>query len=343
MSLTSTLRGLGVLTMTLSGLSYAQAAPCDAHASFVVLRGDDEQAATLATQLLAHLRAELHTRELGVCLDQPDGIAVVTLVHGEGTLTVRIDDHVTAKSVQRTLDLTHLPEDSRLLAVATSIDELLRASWLETLVAPTAAPPPTPVARSVQETLPARPVAVVTPRPVRGELGIDVVTNMVPSLRLAFGADVQGAYWLRQRVALLARVGGTTSVDERSFHGSIATSLWRAGVGVGVGLLPAYQRIGIRPEARLDAGVVQFHARASAGGIVRATDTLQTLGGSLGVRSWFDPMEHLPLRLHAGVSVGYALVPAVGTDRTVLGEERAVAGVRGLSLEATLGASLTLP
>lgn len=114
---------------------------CISHLSYVHLASSDA-GDRLVEALAPHLRAELHGRDIGVCLGEEgdsanarrDPVAEI-LLHDDGqTVTITIHDLVTDKRVERELDLASLPADTRLLAIATSVDELLRASWLETLL-----------------------------------------------------------------------------------------------------------------------------------------------------------------------------------------------------------------
>lgn len=71
-------------------------------------------------------------------------------------LALEVEDAVTVKKVVRNLDLQEIPEDSRALAIAIHIEELLRASWAEVLLQRQApgekrAPPPPKVVQKTVE------------------------------------------------------------------------------------------------------------------------------------------------------------------------------------------------
>lgn len=343
--------------MTVGALCVAAEAraTCDEGASFVRVTASEpvpagERTRALVDSLVPHLRAELHARGIGVCAEsEPASSSPIALivfqyvgVVDDAKLSITIVDRVTDKSVVRVLDLSTLPVDTRLLAVAASVDELLRASWLETLLAPRT-PPPTPVQRAVVSSLPPVPVAVAKPLPrrIHGELGVDTVATLVLGLRSAFGGDVHAAYWPTSRWGLLARAGGSGGLAEESVNGTVASDLLRAGAGVAFALVPVHEKIGVRAEVRVDAGRVTFRGAPDERGTLRSSTALFTATSSLGVRTWLDLAHGAAgsLRGFVGVAGSLALLPAVGTDRTVSGTELEVSGISGFGFDAALGAA----
>ncbi len=313
---------------------------CTAHVSFVRLRSLDAASQTLVETLAPHLRAELHARDIGVCTDdsatvarQP--IAEIFLHDDRSSVTITIRDLVTNKRIERVLDLASLPADTRLLAAASSVDELLRASWLETLLTPSRPQAPAPVVRAVQASLPPAPLRLESRR-VHGELGASLVSALVPGLRTAYGLDAHVGAWLTPHFGAYARSGVTRGVHQSSLNGSAAADVFRGGAGGFASIVPAADRVGLRVEAGLDVLRVSFRTEASEGGRARASPALAALDASLGLRSWVDLGQ---VRALVAVAGHYAVVPAVGTDATVQGENAVVTGVKGVGLEASVGAA----
>lgn len=344
-----------LLAAVVSFPMHEAAAACHEGASFVrvdaqsaVAPSDDDETRALVEALIPHLRAELRARDIGVCGEgesaSGEPIATIVLQEEASKLRITIVDRVTDKSVLRTLDLSTLPRDTRLLAVAASVDELLRASWLETLFAPSAAAP-APVRRAVVASLPAPEPPPMPPPPapprVRGELGVDALATATPGLRAAFGADLQGSYWPHPRWGLLARLGGSAGIAEDSVNGTIASDWMRAGLGAAFAVLPVHERFGVRVEGRVDAGRLTFRGTPDERGARAESAALVAATGSLGVRSWLDLArgQSGALRGFVGVAASWALAPAIGTDRTFAGEEIEVTGISGLGIDAALGAA----
>lgn len=194
---------------------------------------------------------------------------------------------------------------------------------------------PASVTRAVQASLPA-PSPPPRRRRVRGELGASVVSALVPGLRTAFGLDAKASLWLTPRFGGYARAGFTRGSREKSFHSSAASDVLRGGVGGFAGLVPGHERVGLRVEAGVDVLRVSFRGEALERGMVHAAPALAALDASLGLRSWIDLG---PVRALVALAGHYAVAPAVGTDQTVQGEKSKVAGVKGVGLEASMGAA----
>jgi hypothetical protein len=162
----------------------------------------------IGTTLEQHLRAELSSRTIGVCLS-PNGsrkpIAEVSLRvehpdNGPVIATIRIRDRVTDKHIERTVDLTKLPADSRPMAVAASTDELLRASWVELALndaPPPAMPPPPAVEHAIEKTL--RPEKAA---PSILEVGASAIGSSYFGHRVAVGGREWIAAWFSPHIGL---------------------------------------------------------------------------------------------------------------------------------------------
>lgn len=322
---------------------------CTTHSSFVRLVAAPE-ASSWVEKLTPHLRAELDARDIGICGGDTEPerqeLAEISLARtsadSDAALVVTIRDRVTDKSVSRTLDLGGLPADTRLLAIATSIDELLRASWLETLLTRPKESTPAPVRRAVENSLPAppptvTPVVLLAPRRVHAELGVDGLASFFARGRTGFGLDLHGTYWVSRRLGGYARAGFSRGLREDGFSGAIAAHQLRAGAGATAALLPAHERLGLRVEAGLDVSRVSFRGVALDRTIALATAPLFAMTAALGLRSWVDTGQ---IRWLLGVAAQYAVVSAVGTE-SLAGARPSVdvTGIDGLGFEASLGAA----
>lgn len=100
---------------------------------------DPEQATRLAEATLDALRATLFEGVSACMASEVETHTVTATLHvrpavssvGEADVTLEIADRATEKSLSRHLPLETFPADSRALALAVALDELLRASWLE--------------------------------------------------------------------------------------------------------------------------------------------------------------------------------------------------------------------
>ncbi len=113
--------------------------------------------------VVQQLAVGLSASGIGVCgSDEGASIARVVIVGGphDASPTVRVEDDVTHKRLERRLELSGVPVDGRPVAIALYVEELLQVSWAElamrtraaSLHAPVDAPPE--VAREVARALP---------------------------------------------------------------------------------------------------------------------------------------------------------------------------------------------
>lgn len=291
------------------------------------------------------LRAELAGRGIDLCAEAvasaaQAAVATVSVAprsesagaagasDGLVDIVVEVRDEVTAKRVVREFDLRALPPDGRALAIAASVDELLRASWAElalrTAPAPARTVPPE-VRASVLEVLPA-------PAPVprdAGAVGVFAAADHFGAGVTRAGADVRlslrswRALWLEARLGL--REGLPVSATDGDVH---VTSVLAGLTGV-YALTPATSRFGLGLIGRLDVEDVLVQgsalglARAGAGSAIAAI-------AQGGARLWL-PLGDV-LRMDAEAAVGGALVPVYATD----GGQR-VTGVGGVATSLALG------
>lgn len=138
-----------VLTVSLSGVVASAEAQDVMPEVVLVVIAECTESPLDAAVLTERLRVELTSdgvRETRPCaLDDPaltaerPGLAIVRITPvpcaaASATFVVQIDDFVTRKRVERTLDLDETAVEARLRALALAIGELLRASWAELAV-----------------------------------------------------------------------------------------------------------------------------------------------------------------------------------------------------------------
>lgn len=285
-----------------------------------------------------HLRSELRERDIDLCTTRPTKAPLARVkLHvehpaaGPVMATISIDDEVTHKHVERVIDLTKLPPETRPLIVAASTDELLRASWVELQLAdapPPAMPPPPEVIAAVTSTL--SPIAAP---PNHFEVGVLAEVSSFFGERTGVGGGLVGAWWFVPRAALRARFSATYGLSESTTNGRVRADTTSAGLGGMFALVPTERVVGARLEAGVQAARVAFEGIANPGTTaLRGADW--TAIASLGAEGWVAVTREL--RLTLGASALYALRPVRALD-----EQSRVMAIEGFGAEATLGALAT--
>jgi hypothetical protein len=289
----------------------------------------------IGVTLERHLRSELRERDIDLCARPPKKTPLAQVkLHvdhpavGPVVATISIRDALTRKHVERSIDLTKLPPETRPLVVATATDELLRASWAE-LHLVDAPPPSEPPPRQVIEALTttSRPVARA---PRRFEIGAQGELSSFFGHRTGFGGGVVAGWWFVPRAALSVRASATYGLEETAANGRVRADTTSAGIGGALALVPVERAMGARAEVGVQAlhasfeGVANPGTTASRGGDWTAVATL-------GVAGWMSLTKDL--RLTLGASMLYALRPIRALDA---GES--VMAIEGFGGEARLGA-----
>lgn len=275
----------------------------------------------VAGALRDHLKAQLGARGIDLCVEtagKRKQIGTVTLIierpdNGPVTALVRIGDDVTDKRVERTLDLTGMPADARALAVSSSADELLRASWAELMISDAPAPkmkPPPEVMSAVESSLSRRGLAPEPPpQPRSFELGALGSVSLSKEM-LSLGPELQGACYFGEHVGLVLRLqlGFTPAKD--SVNGSVRA----ASQGVQLGFAYAFNSVTDSAGLSLQSGAglrrVAFTARANQG--VREASTADWSADlALGPWAW---LQAGALRFTLGAELLYALRPTSARD-----------------------------
>jgi len=288
----------------------------------------------IATTLAEHLAAELRIRGIDLCVRPPAPRAPIARVRlhvdhpalGPILATIEIEDSITSKRLERTIDLTSIPVDGRPLAVASSTDELLRASWVELSVADAPAPataPPSAVLRAVAESenpLRWRP-------PARFEMGAEVDASTFLGHRDALGAALTLRGWFLPRIAGWLEAGGELGVPRASVHGTVRANDLFAAVGAAFALVPRDRARGLDLEAGFSLLRVSIAGAATDGATSSSAVDWATVVRA-GARAW---LRTDAVRWTLGLS-GLAVTRASrGLDAG-----RDVTSIEGFGLEAGL-------
>jgi hypothetical protein len=218
------------------------------------------------------------------------------------------------------------------LAVASSTDELLRASWVELEVIdappPVMAPPPA-VVRAVAESQGRRPPPTRASLVSSFEIGADVDASSLPGNREAGGAALELRGWFLPRGAVLLETGGDLGLSRTSIHGTVHVNDLFVTVGTAIAAVPRDRRLGVDLEAGVSFLRVSLGGTASAGATASpAVDWAAVF--RLGARAW---VRTGPVRWTLGFA---GLGVARGSRGIDTGED--VSSIAGLGLEASLGA-----
>lgn len=215
------------------------------------------------------VRAEVVT-ELSRASLCPDGAGPAPIAHirialeGDAAASVRVDDAVTKKAVERRVDVAALPPDSRPLSIAIAADELLRASWAEIALRPAAPAPreavPPVVRASVEAAAGAasRPASFTRPNEVGARATVSVYGGGQTHLggELYLRRDL--TRWLAAEIHAYGREATTVTAPD----GAISAHAFGGGASLDALFLHAGPaRLGAR--AGVEVGYVLFEGRAT--------------------------------------------------------------------------------
>lgn len=289
----------------------------------------------IAENLAGHLAAELRIRGIDLCARPPaprPPIARVRL-HVEHTApgpvqaTIQIEDAITNKRLERTIDLTSIPVDGRPLAVASSTDELLRASWVELAVTDAPAPamaPPAAVLRAVADSEAPRPGQP----PPRVEAGLDVDASALFGHRDAAGGALTARGWFLPRVAGWLEAGGDLGLARSSVHGSVHADDLFVTAGGALAIVPRDRERGLDVEAGVSLLRVSIGSVATEQAIATSAVDWAALVRA-GAQAW---LRTGAIRWTVGLSGLVVMRAARGLD-----SGRDVTSIEGAGLEASLG------
>ncbi|WP_437774372.1 hypothetical protein [Sorangium sp. So ce1097] len=334
------------------------AAPGDARAEAGACSGDDPPIAVvvegatpaLERAIFVDLAAELARTDLCARLEAgtpPDApgarparrapaIARVTIrVAPEGVAAVRVDDEVTHKRLERTVEVAGLEDDGRALAIAIAADELLRASWVElTLKRRDAAAPAEPVPPAVRASVDELRKAPPDAGAGANEIGLRATVAAYGGGQVQLG----GALFFRRDLggdalpwlAASVFVYGREALPASAALGTVLGHAAGGGASLSVYVArTARARLGV--EAAAEVGYVVFEGRAE-GSASASRFGGPTAFGALGVTADVDLR---PVRL--GASVG-ALAPFLMVE--ALEGDTVVTGMGGPGVLAAMGAGV---
>ncbi|HLK39799.1 MAG TPA: hypothetical protein VKU41_23745 [Polyangiaceae bacterium] len=283
------------------------------------------------------LRVELTGRGIDLCppsegRDEPPIAAVsVDVSEQAARIVVEVRDRLTAKRVDREVDLGAVPRDGRPLTLAVAAAELLRASWAE--LALVGAP------RTADEVPPAVEEAIsrdlATPRRSSPSAGIGVsgALEHFGSGATLYGADVRGAAGFGPRFAAVFRLGLRAAPTAGAPDGEVHSSAWLAGAGAAVRITP-WRTGGVDAVARFDVERVSYVA-VPAPQARGAAETGTALLAGAGAQGWIEVGPSLRLVLDASLELPFQPVRAQDAGRDVT-------SVSGIGVAGGLGLGVVL-
>jgi hypothetical protein len=329
---------LVALSCSLGTAAYAQSTSCtDAHRPTVFLRSHDAELERIAAELAVGLAAS------GVAVCTGDAalakhVASVDIVVDparESSRQIRVRDEVTSKTLERAVDLSAIPPDSRATALALYVEELLQASWAELALNghvflrehPPAAP--AEVQRELERVLPAAATGLeraASERVWRISLGAAFVS--FPGMLTQLGPQLSVGYRVLPWLEPALRVGYRASPVVHAPDGTIAVQALLAGAYVD--LFFALTRVlSVHFPQGIDVSHVTFLIGAKPGSesVASATRAAVVVEHGAGLRF------HLAdaLSITAVARFCWTLLRAQAAD-----DQHVVAGISGAGIAAEL-------
>ncbi|MEP7124525.1 MAG: hypothetical protein ABJE95_26590 [Byssovorax sp.] len=322
---------LAALTLTLRS---AHAAPCPRDAGRVEVSidgGDARLTASIQEELDAELaRARLCPSAI-TAGTKPLARIHVTLRSGTAA-TIRIEDAVTKKTVEREVDVADLPADGRALPIAIAADELLRASWAEVSLHPEIEIENANVNEPVPPVVRARvaPPRATLPFERATEVGLRATVHVHGGGQTHLG----GALYVRRDLAswLTGEAFGYAreATPVTAADGSIHAHAWGGGLSLDLHFLHVgLARFGVKAGAEIGYLLYEGTARAGAG---ESTFGSVVASGHLGLIGAFDVR---PVRISAAI---LGLAPF--RSASALDGADTATSVGGPGLSAALGAGV---
>jgi hypothetical protein len=282
----------------------------------------------LAFRVRQELRAELSSRQVLLCdkMGRPMAHLDVRISADSAELVIR--DAVTAKVVERTIELGPLAQDARPVAIALAIDELLRASWAELLLQhDNRAPQVRPAAPKNVER--ARASVNVAEPETHAALGMVVVLDDHTAGQTRMGTTLSASWapvpWWRWSL----RFGYRRSLTAHAADGSIEADAYLFGSDTQLRVFVPTKRFAFWGFAGIDVGRVNFHG-APMPGVAVSSPWASSVDVFAGVRIVWSLSR--AFELCSSLAIGAPLLDASATDNGVV-----VAGTRGVLLSADLG------
>jgi hypothetical protein len=292
----------------------------------------------LQSAVLADLRAGLQLSGITACVLGTAGsekpLALLELdaaAEDRVAVGIALHDTLTAKRVQRDVDLKQVSSDARALALSAAAEELLRASWAELALQdapPPDRPPPPEVQRAVRRSIaPAR----VGQRDVA--IGARAAVVQHGGGLTMIGGELWLCLWAAQAVGIELASGLYEGLAEQGPHGAVDSRALGAAADAIFAIVPRGETVGLHALLGLALASVRVQ-----GIDVRDDGTASEGAGidvhaQLGLGASLAPWPALALR--AEVSGGVPLRSVAAQDA---GHD--VASTAGIQLRAALGAEV---
>jgi hypothetical protein len=283
------------------------------------------------------LRAELRSRGIDLCAgaeqhDEPPIATVdVSLSEQGAQIVVEVRDRLTAKRVDREVDLAAVPADGRPLTLAVAAGELLRASWAELALA-SAPPASAPVPPAVEESLGQDLVRPSRSQPTVGFGAAGVIEHWAGGATL-YGPDLRVAARLASHLSVALRLGLRDGVTANAPDGEVHPTAWVAGAGATIQVTP-WQRVGIDGVGRFDVERVSYVAVPNPRARGSADAGFAVIAGA-GVDGWLDLGASVRVMLE-----GVATVPVRALRPQDAGQD--VSSVSGIGFAGGVGVGVVL-
>jgi hypothetical protein len=283
------------------------------------------------------LRAELGSRGIDLCAgpEGPDTAPIATVdvsLSGQGAqIVVEVRDQLTAKRVDREVDLASVPTDSRPLTLAVAADELLRASWAELALA-SAPRPSAPIPPEVDASLTRDLVRPSRSTNTAAFGAVGAIEHWGGGATL-YGADLRVTAWLASPLTATLRLGLRDGLTVTAPDGDVHATAWVAGVGAALQVTP-WRRAGVEGVGRFDVERVSYLAfpNAKARG---STDAGVALIAGAGADAWVELGGSIRMAIE-----GLATVPV----RSVRAQDagRDVSSISGIGFAGGVGVGVVL-
>jgi hypothetical protein len=326
-----------------AALARAQAPACARdEVALVVLRTEPNVVAVALDEVRRHLAVGLSASGVAVCSEaRASQKSVATVVLEQSTmpdelLHIHMQDVLTHKVLERSIDLRTIPADSRGLATALYVEELLQASWAEIALQkriylqehPVQTPPE--VKRELDSVLPAPAPDKTRARRLRVSIG-GAFSNTQGKLWQS-GPDVQLGFATLSWLELSLRIGYRTGPIVTTTNGEIRAQAILGSIFVEP-FWRLHERLSLRFPQGLDVSSVMFSPRPNEdGGGAAGSRPAVVITHGAGLRVMLS-------RLLSITAIGrfvWTLLPAEAEDLS-----NGLVGVSGVGGEGALGLDTT--
>lgn len=329
------------LAALLGSAAEVRAERCEVSDASVGLQFEGEWPEGRQGAVVAELRAALQVQDLVLCLevesDRPPIASLHLIEDGPDSVRVEVRDRVTAKRVERALELGDFPDDSRPLAIAVAADELLRASWAELVLVDAPEPaiePPAPVRamvdrerRAVSEETTGRPASARF-------LSIGGTLRWHGDGSLFGGGELRIEIGVHERFAVALAASAARAQNEVVDVGNVDGLAVRGGLDLIASLVGSTDGLQLAAILGARGGWARYRGAASD----PLTEGTETSGATASVHGGLEGRAHLgAFQLRLGATIGGAIA---GIGATANGER--IVGTGGVEIALTLGVGVRL-